>query len=137
MDEEFVVDEEMEPDPRLNRITNAIIGAAIEVHRRLGAGLPEQPYQGAMEIELTERGIPFERQKRVQILYKGIVVGRGCIDLLVAEKLIVEIKSCEMLHPTHRLQVLSYLRIIRQPLGLLINFNVPILKEGIRRIICS
>jgi GxxExxY protein len=119
----------------LNELSRKVIGAAIEVHRRLGAGMPEKGYEGAMCVELTERGIPFERQKLIEIMYKGVLVARGRIDLLVAGILVVEAKSCEVIAPVHRLQVLSYMRIIRQPLGLLINFNVPILKEGIRRII--
>jgi GxxExxY protein len=126
-----------EPPEELDRLARAVIGAAIEVHRQLGAGMPEEGYEGAMCIELTERGIAFERQKAVDIVYKGVCVAKGRIDLLVEGKLIVEIKSCEALAPVHRLQVLSYMRMIRQPLGLLINFNVPVLKEGIRRIISS
>jgi GxxExxY protein len=86
---------------------------------------------------LTSRAISYERQKPIEIIYKGISVARGKIDLLVEGKLVVEIKSCETLIPIHRLQVLTYMRIIKQPLGLLINFNVPVLKQGIRRIIDS
>jgi GxxExxY protein len=126
-----------EPPEELDRLARAVIGAAIEVHKQLGAGLPEEAYEGAMCIELTAGGISFERQKPVDILYKGIRVSTGRIDLLVEGKLILEIKSCESLIPIHRLQVLTYVRIIKQPLGLLINFNVPILKQGIRRIIQS
>lgn len=124
-----------EPPKELDDLARAVIGAAIEVHRELGAGMPEEAYQRSMEVELSRRSIPFERQKRVEIHYKGVLVATGRIDLLVGGRLIVEIKACEGFAPVHRLQVLSYMRIIREPLGLLINFNVPLLKEGIRRII--
>jgi len=126
-----------EPPEELDRLARAVIGAAIEVHRRLGPGLPEEAYEGGMAVELTERAIPFERQKRIKIVYKGVVVAIGRIDLLIAGKLVVEIKSCEALIPLHRMQSLSYMRLINQPLGLLINFNVLVLKQGIRRVIAS
>ena len=126
-----------EPPAELDALARAVIGAAIEVHKRLGAGLPEAAYVGALAIELTERGIPFERQVVADIVYKGVVVAKGRIDMLVAGKLIVENKCCEVIGPVHRLQVQSYVRIIKQPLGLLINYNVAALKEGIKRIICT
>lgn len=126
-----------EPPEELDRLAREVIGAAIEVHREFGPGLPEEAYEGALAIELTQRGIAFERQKRVQIIYKGTLVATGRIDLLVAGKLVVEVKSCETLVALHRMQTLSYMRVIRQPLGLLINFNVPLLKQGIRRVIAS
>jgi GxxExxY protein len=103
----------------------------------LGPGLPEEAYQGGMEVELTARQIPFERQKIVEIVYKGVVVAKGKIDLLVCGVLVVEIKSVECITPLFRLQTRTYMRVIRQPLGLLINFNVAVLKEGIKRIIDS
>jgi GxxExxY protein len=121
----------------LNRLAHDVIGACIEVHRQLGAGLPEEAYEGALAVELAERGIPFERQVVVPITYKGVQVARGRIDLLVGGHLVVEVKAVDTLAPIHRLQVLSYLRLIHQPLGLLINFNVPVLREGIRRVIMS
>jgi GxxExxY protein len=127
----------IEPPEELDELARAVIGAAIEVHRQLGAGLPEESYEGALDVEMTSRGIPFERQKRVEIIYKGVVVGVGRIDFLVGGKLVVEVKSVEALLPIHRLQTLSYMRIIGQPLGLLINFNVALLKQGIRRIIAT
>jgi len=127
----------IESPEELDRLAHSVIGAAIEVHRQLGPGLPEQAYQGGMEVELRIRGIPFERQKVIEIVYKGVVVAKGFIDLLVGGKLVVEAKSVELVIPLHRLQTLTYMRIIRQPLGLLINFNVAVLKEGIKRIIDS
>lgn len=126
-----------EPPKELDDLARGVIGAAIEVHRELGAGLPEAAYQRAMEVDLARRNIPFERQKRVEIHYKGVLVATGRIDPLVGGMLIVEIKACDGWAPVHRLQVLSYMRIIGQPLGLLIKFNVPVLKEGIRRVIDS
>jgi GxxExxY protein len=126
-----------EPPEELDQLARQVIGAAIEVHRQLGAGLPEEAYGGAMDIEMTERGIPFERQKCVEIVYKGQVVAKGRIDFLVAGRLVVEIKSCEGFHPIHKLQVISYMRIVGQVLGLLINFNVPVLKDGVKRVIAS
>jgi GxxExxY protein len=127
----------IEPPEELDRLAHSVIGAAIEVHRQLGPGLPEQAYQGGMEVELGLRGIPFERQKVIEIMYKGVVVAKGLIDLLVGGKLVVEIKSVELIVPLFRLQTRTYMRVIRQPLGLLINFNVVVLKEGIKRIIDS
>ena len=124
-----------EPSPELNALAYQVLGAAIEVHRQLGPGLPEQAYQGAMEVELSARSIPFERQKTVDIVYKGVVVAKGKIDLLVGSALVVELKAVEVIVAIHRLQTRSYMRIIHQPLGLLINFDVALLKEGIKRII--
>ena len=127
----------IEPPQELDELARAVIGAAIEVHRQLGAGLPEESYEGALDVEMTSRGIRFERQKHVEIIYKGVVVGVGRIDFLVGGKLDVEVKSVEALLPIHRLQTLSYMRIVGQPLGLVINFNVALLKQGIRRIIAT
>jgi len=127
----------VEPPEELDRLARAVIGAAIEVHREFGPGLSEDAYEGAMAVELAARGIPFERQKRVDIVYKGVVVAVGRIDLLVRGKLVVEIKSCETLIALHRMQTLSYMRLINEPLGLLINFNVPVLKQGVRRVIAT
>ena len=121
----------------LNQLSRVVIGAAIEVHRHLGPGLPEEVYERAMDVELSIRGIPFERQKPVEVVYKGVVVGRGKIDLLVGGKLIVEIKTVDSLIPRHRLQARSYMRIIHEPLGLLINFDVVLLKDGIKRVVDS
>jgi GxxExxY protein len=124
-----------EPPPELNAAAHRFIGAAIEVHRVLGPGLPEEAYQRATELELSARSIPFEAQKIVEITYRNVVVARGKIDLWVCGCLVVEMKSVEALIPLHRLQTRSYLRIVQQPLGLLINFNVCLLKEGIRRVV--
>jgi GxxExxY protein len=134
MGEEIWIDEELEPDPRLNRITNDIIAAAIEVHRALGPGHLEGVYQKAMEIELAHRGIAFQRQLDIQLTYRGEPVGTSRLDLLVEETIIVDLKAVDQLGPIHSAQLISYLSITGHPLGLLINFNVPALRQGIKRI---
>ena len=118
-------------------LSGKVIGAAIEVHRNLGAGYLESVYEEALKIELETRGISFERQKPIAVTYKGRRVGQGILDFLVEGTLIVELKAVSNLTPLHEAQVLSYLKATRHPLGLLINFNVPILKHGIRRIILT
>ncbi len=126
-----------EPDRELDRLAHQVIGAAIEVHRALGPGLLEGVYEKALCIEFELRGITFQTQASVGITYKGRPVGKGRLDLLVGERLIVEIKSVEKLAPIHLAQMISYLRMTNRSLGLLINFNVPVLKEGIRRVVLS
>ncbi len=125
------------PSHELNRLTESVIGAAIEVHRELGPGLPEHAYRRAMQLELTLRHIPFEPEKVIDIFYKSHWVGKGRIDLFVAGMLVVELKAVETLSPVNHSQVKSYLQILKLPLGLLLNFNVPLMKDGIRRIIAS
>ncbi len=127
----------VEPSSALNRLSDAVIGAAIEVHRHLGPGYLEAVYDAALAIELRLRDIPFERQVAVPVLYKGYDLGEGRLDLLVGKELLVELKAVENLAPIHRAQVLSYLKATGLHLGLLINFNVPVLKSGIRRIVRS
>src|SRR6184192_4115633 len=118
----------------LNQITRAIIGAAIEVHRQLGPGLLESSYRECLCRELVLRAIPFEREKPLPLEYKGIHLGCGYrLDLLVAGAVVVEIKSVEALAPIHDAQLLTYLRIGGWRVGLLINFNVAVLKTGIHR----
>jgi GxxExxY protein len=129
--------ERHEPDRELDRLAHQVIGAAIEVHRQLGPGLLEGVYEKAMCIEFELRGIPFRRQSGVGITYKGRAVGKGKLDLLVGERLIVELKAVEKLAPIHSAQMISYLRMTNRLLGLLINFNVSVLKEGIRRVVLS
>ena len=126
-----------EPDQELDRLAHLVIGAAIEVHRQLGPGLLEGVYEKALCIEFEIRGIAFRTQSRVGITYKGRPVGKGRLDLLVGNRLIVELKTVEKLAPIHLAQMISYLRMTNRALGLLINFNVPVLKEGIRRVVLS
>jgi GxxExxY protein len=127
----------VEPDPELSHWTGVTIGAAIEVHKRLGPGLDETLYAAAMWRELTLRGVPFEKEVLVPVEYKGEIIGKKRIDLIVAGKIIVELKVVEILSPLHSAQLRTYLKITRLKLGLLINFNSIILKDGIRRVINS
>jgi GxxExxY protein len=126
-----------EPSQEVDRLAYAVIGAAIEVHRVLGPGFLEEVYQEALIIEFLRRGIPHEVEKWVTVNYKGHEVGKGRLDFLVANCLIVELKAVQNLAPIHEAQVLSYLKMTNHPLALLINFNVPLLKDGIKRIILS
>lgn len=126
-----------EPDAELDRLARLVIGAAIEVHRQLGPGLLESVYENALCIEFDLREIPFTRQPGVGITYKGRPVGKGKLDLLVGNRLIIELKSVERLAPIHSAQMISYLKMTKRNLGLLINFNVPTLKEGIKRVVLS
>ncbi|HWN11287.1 MAG TPA: GxxExxY protein [Pyrinomonadaceae bacterium] len=118
----------------VNQITGDVIGAAIEVHRRLGPGLLESAYQECLARELVLRQIPFERQRSLPLEYKGIRLECGYrIDLLIAGAVVVEIKSVETLAPVHEAQLITYLRLGGWRVGLLINFNVVVLKSGICR----
>jgi GxxExxY protein len=116
---------------------HALIGAAIEVHRHLGPGFTETTYERALVFELELRNLRFERQAAAHVSYKGRVVGEHRFDLIVAESLIVELKVVESISSTHVSQVISYLRASELDLGLLINFNVPVLQQGIRRVVWS
>ena len=117
-----------------NKVTEAIIGAAIEVHRTLGPGLLESTYEECLCHELRLRGIPFERQRPLPVTYKGLDLECGYrLDLLVHDAVVVEIKAVEALQPIHEAQLLTYLKLGGWTVGLLINFNVPFLKNGIRR----
>ena len=107
------------------------------MHRELGAGFLESTYEEALCIELGLEKIPYSRQHPVGLRYKGYSVGEGRLDILVADILIVELKAVEHIHPVHHAQVISYLKATGLILGLLINFNVPILKDGIKRIVLS
>jgi GxxExxY protein len=119
---------------RLNRLTENVIGAAMEVHRSLGPGLLESSYELCLCRELSLRGIPFERQKAIPIEYKGVKLDCGYrADLLIDGRVLVELKAIESLLPIHEAQLLSYLRLGRWSIGLVINFNVQLLKHGIRR----
>lgn len=129
--------EHLEPEPVLNILAGHVIGAAIEVHKVIGPGYLESVYEEALCRELEIRQIPFSRQHVFNLTYKGVTVGHGRLDLLVSDQLIVELKAVEMLMPIHKAQLLSYLRATQCALGLLINFNVPMLRNGIRRLVLS
>lgn len=119
---------------KANQLSNQIIGAAIEVHRTLGPGLLESAYETCLCHELTLRNIPFERHVQLPVQYKGVKLEAGYrIDILVDQLVIVELKAAERLEPIHQAQLLTYLRLRQIWLGLLINFNVPVLKHGIKR----
>lgn len=118
----------------MNKTTEQIIGAAIEVHRALGPGLLESAYEECLCHELNLRKIPFERQKPLPVEYKGVKLDCGYrLDLLVDNSVVVELKAVETIEPIHEAQLLTYLKLGGWRLGLLINFNVPVLKDGIRR----
>ena len=118
----------------LNELSGAVVGAAIEVHRQLGPGYLESVYEDALALELVLRGVPFGRQVAFSVRYKGHPVGRGRIDFLVGDILVVELKAVRELAPIHKSQVLSYLRAVQSPLGLLLNFNVSVMTAGVRRV---
>ena len=120
-----------------SELTGVIIGAAIAVHRELGPGKLESVYERALAIELRAQRVPFCTQVPIPMLYRGESVGDFFADLIVDRKVLVELKAVETVRPVHRAQVLSYLRATELELGLLINFNVPVLKNGVRRLICS
>ena len=126
-----------EPERIVDELAHEVIGCAIEVHRHLGPGFLESVYEEALAIEFRMRGIPYERQKVIAVSYKDSPVGEGRLDFLVGGRLVVELKAVEALAPIHRAQVISYLRATCLQLGLLFNFNVPLLKDGFQRIVCS
>ncbi len=124
-----------EPDPSIDELTRQIIGAAIEVHRHLGPGFEESIYEAALAVEFDLRGIVFERQVPVQVVYKGKSVGERRVDFIVGQSVLVELKAVEGIASVHKAQVHSYLKITKLKIGLLMNFNEAILKDGMRRII--
>lgn len=120
----------------INEITDSIIGAAIEVHRVLGPGLLESAYESCLCRELQLRGLRFDRQQALPLNYKGEQL--DCVyrlDVVVEQCVVIEIKAVEMLLPIHEAQVLTYLRLSGHHVALLINFNVPLLKNGLRRLV--
>jgi GxxExxY protein len=126
-------------DPKrqeLDRLTEQIIGGAIAVHRVLGPGLLESAYEECLCFELNQRGLTFQRQVRLPVVYKEVKLDCGYrMDLVVENAVVVEIKAVERVIPVHEAQVLSYLKLADKPVGLLINFHVPVLKNGIKRIV--
>jgi len=121
---------------RENILTEKIIGAAIEVHKTLGPGLLESSYEECLSFELTKSGLDIKRQVPLPIVYKEVKLDCSYrLDIIVEESVIVEIKTVEMLMPIHEAQLLTYLKLTNKKLGLLLNFNVPILKDGIKRIV--
>ena len=119
----------------LNVLTSQIIACAIEVHRRLGPGLLEHLYESALCIEFEDAGIEYLRQLRVPACYKGRVLGEYRVDLVVGDAVIVEVKSVAQRNPVFEAQLLTYLRLTKKRVGLLLNFNTRLLKDGIERMI--
>lgn len=118
----------------INQITEKIIGCAIEVHRHLGPGLLESAYEECLAYEIRNSGLYVERQKAVPVVYKEIKLDCGYrIDLLIEETVIIELKSIEGFNPVHDAQILTYMKFANKRIGLLINFNVTLLKNGIKR----
>ena len=121
-----------------NQLSNVIIGAAIAVHRELGPGLLESAYEACLAYELARQGVRVDRQVSQPVTYKGVQLDCGYrLDLLIEDLVIVELKTVETLKPIHTAQLLTYLKLKQRWLGLLINFNVPVLKYGVKRIVNS
>jgi GxxExxY protein len=119
---------------KTNEITKEIIGSAIEVHKALGPGLLESAYETCLEYELKAKGFKVERQKPVPVIYKELHLEYGYrIDLLVENEIVIEIKSVDGFHPVHEAQILTYMKFAEKKTGLLINFNVKLLKDGLKR----
>ena len=120
----------------INELTEKIIGAAIAVHKALGPGLLESAYEECLAHELSFSGIFFERQVPLPIIYRSIQLDCGYrLDFLVERTIVLELKALESLQPIHEAQLLTYLKLGGWPIGLLINFNVPVLKKGIKRMV--
>ena len=120
----------------LNELSQRVIGLCIEVHRVLGPGLLESAYEAALAHELSLAGIPFQRQIDLPLEYKGVKLDCGYrLDFIIDEELIVELKAVQEILPVHKAQLLTYLKLNQKPVGLLINFNVPLLKDGIQRVV--
>ena len=132
MDEErFLSTEEYQ---KLNTLSCKVIGAAIEVHKELGAGLLESAYEYCLKTELEHQGFKVETQVDLPLFYKGAPTGKYYrIDMLVEDTVIIELKAVDKLLPIHEVQLVTYMKLTGKVLGLLINFNVPVLKEGIKR----
>ncbi len=120
----------------INMITEKIIGCAIDVHKILGPGLLESAYEECLCYELKQQGLNFERQIPFKIEYKAIQIDHGYrVDLLVEDKIVVELKAVDKIAPIHDAQILTYLKMSNKRVGLLINFNVKMLKDGIKRFV--
>jgi len=137
----YSIDEEVvmayEPSQEVNALAEQVIGAAIEAHRHLGPGFQEATYHRALMIELALRKVPYCSEVPVSMLYKGESIGDGRIDLLIADQLVIELKATEPKPDGFRRQVVAYLKATGLNLGLVINFNTSILKEGISRVVHS
>ncbi len=120
----------------INELTGAVIGAAIEVHKALGPGLLESAYEECLCHELQERKISFVRQKSLPVTYKGVKLDCGYrLDVVVEDAIVLEVKACNRLEKIHQAQLLTYLKLSSLNVGLLLNFNVPVMKDGIVRVV--
>jgi GxxExxY protein len=120
---------------RLNELSRKVIGACIEIHRELGPGLLESAYEECLAYSLSKLDIQFQRQIPMPVRFKEVLLDCGYrLDFLIEETLIVELKAVDEMHPVFEAQLLTYLKLTRKPLGLLINFNVPVLRDGIKRV---
>jgi GxxExxY protein len=120
----------------LNELSQRVIGLCMEVHRTLGPGLLESAYEASLAYELETAGVPFLKQVDLPLDYKGVKLDCGYrLDFIVADELIVELKAVQEILPVHKAQLITYLKLNQKPLGLLINFNVPLLKDGIERVV--
>jgi GxxExxY protein len=120
----------------INNLSSTIIGSAIELHKALGPGLLESAYEECLCHELSLRGVSFERQKPLSVEHKGTKLDCGYrLDIIVENTIILELKSCEKIEPIHKAQLLTYLKLSGLHLGLLLNFNVPVMRDGIIRIV--
>ena len=126
-----------EPSDRADELARKVIGAAIEVHRYLGPGFLESIYEEALAVELALRGLAFVQQSPMAVQYKTRKVGAGRLDFFVEDELVVEIKAVDRITPLHTAQVMSYLKAVDRSLGLLLNFKVAVLKQGIQRVVLS
>jgi GxxExxY protein len=126
-----------EVEPTLNEWTRLVVDAALQVHRVLGPGFLERHYEAALVRELSLRSVPFAQQVDVEVFYRSDSIGVVRLDLVIADRVVVELKAVETLFAVHHAQLLSYLKASGYELGLLINFNVPLLKQGIRRIVST
>jgi len=123
---------------KLNELSGRVIGLGIEIHRELGPGLLESAYEECLAYELSKVGLRFERQKPLPVRYKEEQLDCGYrLDLVVEDALILEVKAVTEILPIHEAQLLTYLKLDRKSLGLLINFNVPVLKQGVKRVACG
>ena len=121
---------------KLNEVTHRVIGLCMDVHREIGPGLLESASEQALAYELAQAGLVFERQRERPLLYKSVELDCGYrLDFIIENQLIVELKAVAELLPIHHAQLLTYLKLGGYPLGLLVNFNVPMLKDGIRRLV--
>jgi len=123
---------------KLNELTGKVIGLCIEIHRELGPGLLESAYEECLAYELSVSGLPFERQRALPVRYKDVLLDCGYrLDFVVEGALILELKAVTELHLIHEAQLLTYLKLDKKILGLLVNFNVPTLKQGVKRVVCG